>query len=106
MRGVNYHPQDLEWAAAQAEGVRNGRVAAFSVVGAGQERLVVVAEGTKGSVQKAQRSVGERLQRVFGVVPDEVCIVPVGTLPYTSSGKLQRTLVRRWFERGELEVLS
>ena len=38
----------------------------------------------------------------IGVPPRDVVLVPPGTVPKTSSGKLQRSACRQLFEQGEL----
>ncbi len=105
VRGSNYHPQDIEWLAAEVEGVRRGNVAAFSVLESGQERLVVLAEGRRADASRLREAIATRLQETLGIRPDQVEIVPVGALPHTSSGKIQRGLARRWLLEGTLEVL-
>ena len=42
--GRNYYAEDLEDAAARIPGVRPGRLAAFSIGGAEQEQVILVAE--------------------------------------------------------------
>ncbi len=105
VRGANYHPQDLEWLAAEVEGVRRGNVAAFSILRDGEERLVILAEGRRADAPRLREAIAQRLQEALGVRPDRVEVVPVGTLPHTSSGKIQRGLARRWLLEGTLEVL-
>ncbi|MCA9156659.1 MAG: AMP-binding protein, partial [Planctomycetales bacterium] len=44
VNGRNVHPQSVEWAAAEVEGVRQGNVVAFSRPSPSGEELVVVCE--------------------------------------------------------------
>lgn len=69
--------------------------------------MVVVAE-TKadGELDAMRRAVQDVARSVTGLPASEVVLVPAGTLPKTSSGKLQRTLCRQRFLAGELEVVG
>ncbi len=102
IRGANHYPQDIEWAVADIEGVRRGNVFAFSVLKDGVEELVVAAEANRGDAERLREDIARRIQRQFGLTPGEVLIVPVGTLPKTSSGKAQRRKARALYENGEL----
>lgn len=107
--GRNCYPQDIEHAAERVEGVRPGNVVAFGVPGArGRESLVVVAE-TKKPPQEAPevaKNVATHVREWSGIpVKDVVLIVP-GTLPKTSSGKVQRRLCKALYGAGELKVVT
>ena len=52
IRGANYHPQDIEWAVAEVEGVRRDNVVAFSIEMDGEEKLVVAAEANSGDAAR------------------------------------------------------
>jgi fatty-acyl-CoA synthase len=94
--GRNLHPEDVEQAAAAVEGVRAGNVIAFGVEGRkGSEALVVVAETKQpDEVPAIRRNVISRVVDAVGVPPADVVLVAPGSLPKTSSGKLQRSLCR------------
>jgi fatty-acyl-CoA synthase len=92
--GRNVFPEDVERAVAGVEGVRPGNVIAFGVDGRkGREALVVVAETKSEDIDLTRRLVGERVVDAVGI-PGEVVLVQPGSLPKTSSGKLQRSLCR------------
>ena len=93
--GRNVFPEEIERAAAGVEGVRAGNVIAFGAEGhRGKEGIVVVAE-TKGDDLSALRAeVVARVCDVVGIPPRDVVLVRPGSLPKTSSGKLQRSLCR------------
>lgn len=104
VNGRNYYPQDLEQAAADVGDVRKGRVVAFGTQGGtGRDLIVVVLEPTdaKPADDLADRVRG-RILEATGVAVDEVLVVPSGTIPKTTSGKLQRVRVRQRFEAGAL----
>ncbi|MDQ1505165.1 MAG: fatty-acyl-CoA synthase [Actinomycetota bacterium] len=93
--GRNVYPEDVERAAASVEGVRAGNVIAFAVDGRrGKEALVVVAESRDPDLESVRAAVAGRVREVVGLPPEEVVLVEPGTLPKTSSGKLQRSLCR------------
>ena len=94
--GRNVFPEDVERAVAGVEGVRAGNVIAFGVEGRkGKEALVVVAE-TKATagVDGVRAAVGAKVREAIGLPAGEIVLVTPGTLPKTSSGKLQRSLCR------------
>ena len=99
--GRNVFPEDVERSVADVDGVRAGNVIAFGVNNRRREGLVVVAE-TKGEPEETLRAtVAARVQQVIGMAADDVVLVAAGTLPKTSSGKLQRSLCRdRYLDQG------
>ena len=93
--GRNVFPEDVERAAESVEGVRAGNVIAFAVDGRrGKEALVIVAESKDPDLESVRAAVAGRVREVVGLPPEEVVLVEPGTLPKTSSGKLQRSLCR------------
>jgi fatty-acyl-CoA synthase len=102
--GRNIFPEDVERAVADVEGVRAGNVIAFSVDGPkGKECMVVVAE-TKSDERDGIRSVvHHRAMEAAGAPPHDVVLVSAGTLPKTSSGKLQRSLCRAQYLEDALQ---
>ena len=105
--GRNFYPQDIETAAEHAHAsIRAGGVAAFSTGMLGREHVVVVAEVVRhhratadDTVVSAVRSAVANAQ---GVRVDDVVLIRHGTLPKTSSGKLQRRRTREQYESHEL----
>lgn len=93
--GRNVFPEDVERAVAAVDGVRAGNVIAFGVEGRrGKEALVVVAESKADDADACRRSVAEKVREAVGIPAKEIVLVPPGTLPKTSSGKLQRSLCK------------
>lgn len=93
--GRNVFPEEIERAAASVDGVRVGNVIAFGTEGRrGKEGITVVAE-TRGADQRALRDeIIDRVCDAVGIPPLEVVLVEAGSLPKTSSGKLQRSLCK------------
>ena len=106
IHGRNYYPQDIEWVASQVEGVRRGNVIAFGLhhPELGREYVVVAAELHREA--EASEELGARVQAqilaALALRVDEVVLLPPGSLPKTSSGKLQRSKGAEMFARGEL----
>ena len=105
LNGRNVHPQAIEWVAADVDGVRQGNVVAFARPGKESEEIVVVVE-TRASepaeLERIRAEVARRVRQEVGVPPaDVVCLSP-GSLPKTSSGKLQRRKTRSQYLAGEL----
>jgi fatty-acyl-CoA synthase len=103
IRGANYYPQDIEWSVAELEGVRRDNVVAFSVARGGEETLIVCAEGNGSDAPSLQKAIATRVAETTGITVGHVAIVRVGSLPKTSSGKVQRSRTKRLFETGALE---
>ena len=103
IRGANFYPQDIEWAVAEVEGVRRDNVVAFSVMSDGEEKLVVAAEANSADAPELRKAIAAKVAETHGLTPGHVSIVRVGSLPKTSSGKVQRRRTKRLFEEGELE---
>ena len=105
--GRNVFPDDIERAVGPVVGVRAGNVIAFGMDGyKGKESVVVVAE-TKSSghdLDAIRASVHHRTLEVCGLPPRDVLLVEPGTLPKTSSGKLQRARCRELYLNEELEL--
>jgi fatty-acyl-CoA synthase len=100
IKGRNIWPNDMEVVAQRVEGVRLGGVAAFSVMGFGEEELAVMVVETKereiSARYKLKHGITELMHEHFGinVIID---LVRPGTLPRTSSGKLSRFQSREAF---------
>lgn len=93
--GRNVFPQDVERAVGTVDGVRPGNVVAIGVHGRrGGEEVVVVAEVKADAETSVRDRVAERVRTSVGLAPRDVVLVAPGTLPKTSSGKLQRSLCR------------
>ncbi len=97
--GRNVFPEDIERAVGPLDGVRAGNVIAFGMEGyKGKESVVVVAEvrptDTSGDLDAIRSTIHERTLDVCGLPPRDIMLVQPGTLPKTSSGKLQRSKCR------------
>jgi acyl-CoA synthetase (AMP-forming)/AMP-acid ligase II len=112
VRGVNHYPQDIEYTVQSVDAcLRPGFGAAFAVTGPqGQDRVIVVQEVER--VHRHRADLDEVVASMREVVADEhelaihdIVLVMPGTIPKTTSGKIQRRLTRRLWEEGRLEVI-
>jgi fatty-acyl-CoA synthase len=102
--GRNVYPQDVERAVAEVDGIRAGNVIAFGVPGRhNKEGLVVVAETKATDSDPLRREVQHRVRDAVGLPVREVVLVAPGSLPKTSSGKLQRGLCKHRYLAAELQ---
>jgi fatty-acyl-CoA synthase len=89
------------------DGVRAGNVIAFGMEGyKGKESVVVVAEVRSDDFDGVRESIHHRTLEVCGLPPRDVMLVKPGTLPKTSSGKLQRAKCRELYLGEELELVG
>ena len=114
IRGQNYYPQDIELTVEQSDPMLHpGCGAAFSLEIEGEERLVVVQEAAVGKDQEKENDgfdavvklvsrniVANHELQAYGVV-----LIKTGTIPKTSSGKIQRHACKDAFLNKELHVL-
>ncbi|MDX2996857.1 AMP-binding protein, partial [Streptomyces scabiei] len=105
--GRNHYPQDVEATAQETHpAVRRDRLAAFGVPDGSGERVVVVAEHARGvpvadlDVPALVRTVRAAVSARHGLRLADVVLVPPGTVPRTSSGKVSRTLTRERYLAG------
>lgn len=110
IRGRNLYPHDLELAVEQChDALRAGGGAAFSLEVEGAEHLVVVQELEPRRQVDAPALVAlirQTLAEDFEVQPYAILLVKAGSVPKTSSGKVQRSACRLMFETGVFEALA
>ncbi|MBI2703678.1 MAG: AMP-binding protein [Actinobacteria bacterium] len=103
--GRNVFPDDIERAVAGIEGVRAGNIIAFGVENAKRkETIVIVAEVKGDDLELIRKHMHHRAMEVTGVPPHDIVLVRPGTLPKTSSGKLQRGLCKQRYISATLEL--
>jgi fatty acid CoA ligase FadD28 len=96
VRGLNHYPDDIE---ATVQEISGSRVAAISVEDEHGEQLVVIVEVKKrgGSEEAAldalldvKREVTAAISNTHGLSVADVVLVPRGSIPITTSGKIRR----------------
>jgi acyl-CoA synthetase (AMP-forming)/AMP-acid ligase II len=118
VRGRKLYPQDIEFTVEGAHrAIRPGCSAAFSVTDGEAERLVIAAEvdarATGGSAETQAQDLRDVINGVREAVSDfhevrvhAVILLAPGSLPKTSSGKLQRFACRASLLEGNLNALA
>jgi fatty-acyl-CoA synthase len=105
VRGRNFDPTPIEVAAGRVAGVRTGNVAAFSVSDKLTEQIVVAAEYRDGDPGTIESNIVRAVQREVGLTVSEVALIEPGSLPKTTSGKLQRSATRKQYLDGTLGLI-
>jgi 1-acyl-sn-glycerol-3-phosphate acyltransferase len=105
--GRNLYPHEVEELAARAEGIRKGCIVAFGQKdeAAGTEKLVVVAESRERDASRKATiaaAVTDLVSQGLGLPPDRVELIPPGSIPKTSSGKLRREETKQLYLAGKL----
>ena len=107
--GRNLYPHEVEELAARADGIRKGCIVAFGLTdeATGTEKLVVVAETRERDAARRASlasAVTDLVSRGLGLPPDRVELIPPGSIPKTSSGKLRREETRQLYLAGTLSA--
>ncbi|HEX2223132.1 MAG TPA: amino acid adenylation domain-containing protein, partial [Thermoanaerobaculia bacterium] len=113
LRGRNLYPQDVERTAERSHpALRPGNAAAFAAEVEGEERLVIVHEVERGwtATPEAVEEVAEAVRRAVAEEHEarvhQVVLLRPGSLPKTSSGKIQRNACRAFWLAGELSPIA
>ncbi|MGW4975712.1 fatty acyl-AMP ligase [Streptomyces mirabilis] len=109
--GRNHYPQDLELSAEMSHGaLRPGCTAAFSVDGGVEgEQPVIVAETAPDAAADSERItevIRSAIGEAHGLAVRDVVLVHPGTIPKTSSGKIQRHASRAAYLADALAVVG
>lgn len=104
LNGQNYYPEPIEQAVQAADpDFRTGCGAAFAV-GQNPEQLVLVQELRKQSLQSPQvllQKAREAIHQSQGLPLSQLVLLPPGSLPKTSSGKVQRRRCQEAYLKGK-----
>ncbi|MFP6677616.1 MAG: aminotransferase class I/II-fold pyridoxal phosphate-dependent enzyme [Pirellulaceae bacterium] len=110
VRGVNRYPQDIELTVLESSSrLEPGAQAAFSVDVAGREHLVIVSEVERKRSNQwddVVAAIRRDVTAIHELPPDAVVLVRFGSIPTTSSGKIQRHACREGFLNGDLNVVA
>ncbi|UFW47692.1 MULTISPECIES: fatty acyl-AMP ligase [Bradyrhizobium] len=111
IRGINHYPQDIERTVQSLDGaLRENCGAAFSVPDEGEETLVIVQEVERTArhtidTEEIKGRIREAVADSHELSARHIALIRPGTLPKTTSGKIQRKLARRlWLDGGFEEI--
>ncbi len=112
IRGRNHYASDVEATVADCHpALRSTWGAAFTVEQDHQTRLVVVQEVERVWLRRLEpdplvRTIRQRVSQVHGLRVETVVLVKPGSLPKTSSGKIQRDRCRSQFLSAQLRPMT
>jgi acyl-CoA synthetase (AMP-forming)/AMP-acid ligase II len=112
VRGRNHYPEDIERTAERSSrSLRPGCGAAFSVEVDGEERLIVVHEISRAflktiDVHAVEADIREAITANHGLRLHSAALIMPGSIPKTSSGKIQRRLCKTKYLERTLSTLQ
>jgi acyl transferase domain-containing protein/acyl-CoA synthetase (AMP-forming)/AMP-acid ligase II/acyl carrier protein len=111
IRGRNLYPQDVEQTAeASHSALRNGCGAAFAVETDGEERLIYVSELERTErttpADEIAAAVTRAVVEAHEVPVDAIILLKPGSIPKTSSGKIQRHVCKSGYLAGTLDAIA
>lgn len=112
IRGQNYYPQDIEDTVQQSHpALRVNGGAVVTVEVDGQEKLVIIQEVERNyirnlEIKEVKRAIAFSVTAQHSLPIYATVLIKPGTLPKTSSGKIQRYLCRQKIMNNELKVLE
>jgi len=110
LHGVNVYPQDVELTVQKSHpALRPDSGAVFTVEIEGREQLVVVQElerRTKGDLGPVFEAIRRAVSAEHETGVDAIVLVKAGSIPKTSSNKIQRHACREGYLKGSLAVVD
>jgi 8-amino-7-oxononanoate synthase len=110
IHGVNYYPQDIERTVQESHPrLRLDCGGVFTVEADGREQLIVVQEVERhkqADVGDVVAAIRRAVAAEFELAPDAIVLIRAGSVPKTSSGKIQRHACRDGFLAGTLDVVG
>ena len=110
VRGANFYPQDIEWTAQRCHpALELADAAAFSLMVEGEERLGILQELKRGDdpelhdLEGVTTAIRQAVAEEYDIRTCAITLIEAGTIPKTSSGKIQRSACREAFLDGSLE---
>lgn len=102
--GANVHAHEIEQAVLAAHGRTIRRAVAFSVPRPEdlRDEVVVAVEVSSATGSSLDADVRRTVLEHVGIPIDHIIAVPKGSIPHTTSGKVQRSLARDFYRAGTL----
>ncbi|MBV9789076.1 MAG: AMP-binding protein, partial [Chloroflexi bacterium] len=111
VRGRNYYPQDIELTVERSHpALRPGAGAAFGIEVGGEEQIVVVQELEREhrriEIEPVVSAIRQAVAAQHELRVYSIALIKPGSIPKTSSGKIQRHACRNQFLAGELQLIG
>lgn len=112
IRGENYYPQDIEWVVEKSHlALRPGYGAAFAIETDGSEQLVIAFEVDRSAdknlnADEVVAAIRSTIAEHYELSVYAIVLLKRGSLPKTSSGKIQRQACRKAFLESSLNSLA
>jgi amino acid adenylation domain-containing protein len=111
VRGRNFYPQDIEYTVESCHpSLRPGCGAAFSITVEDEERAAVVQEVDRRFADSDAEAIVEAIRAAVAqeheLLLHDVVLIRTGSIPKTSSGKIQRHACREGYLAGSLDAVA
>ncbi|CAD5954489.1 Putative fatty-acid--CoA ligase fadD21 [Planktothrix tepida] len=112
IRGRNYYPQDIEITVETSHpALRGNCCAAFAIEKDNTEQLVIVAEVERThlrhlNVKEVVAEIGEAIMQQHEIQAYGTVLIKTGSIPKTSSGKIQRRICKEKFLCETLNIVG
>ena len=110
IRGLNHYPQDVEATMQRSHRLlRPLAGAAFTIEREGSERLIIVSEIERGrnhNLPEIFTAIRREISAEHELFVAAIVLIKAGSIPKTSSGKIQRHACRSGFLEGTLEAVG
>ncbi|HEX7377744.1 MAG TPA: aminotransferase class I/II-fold pyridoxal phosphate-dependent enzyme [Pirellulales bacterium] len=110
IRGLNHYPHDIELTVEKCHAsVRPGSGAAFTVDVDDEPKLIIVYEVERrqhADLDEVFEAIRREVGREHELQVDTIVLIKAGSIPKTSSGKIQRHACRKAYLAGELEEVG
>jgi acyl-CoA synthetase (AMP-forming)/AMP-acid ligase II len=112
VRGRNHYPDDIE---ATIQEISNGRVAAISVEDDNAEQLVAIVEVNKrgdseeeamAKLEAVKSEITTAISQAHGIIAADLVLVPRGSIPITTSGKIRRAACAEQYRNNQFTRLD
>jgi len=110
IRGLNHYPQDIEGTVQKSHKLlRPLAGGAFTIIHEGRERLVIVNEIERGrnhNYEEIFQAIRREVSAEHELPVDAIVLIKPGSIPKTSSGKIQRHACKAGFLNDSLDVMG
>lgn len=111
IRGTKYYPEDIELAVAVSTRLlEENSIAAISVNDKEDENLIIIAELKRESSREKNYdsliyTIRQKIAEEFDIQPHTILLIKPYSLSKTSSGKIQRVIMKDLYLQGQLEII-